>query len=267
MGGSFALKLKEHTIGGWDENEENLSQAKSLGIIDLDFETLEEGLQWSDVILLTIPVSAIKRELPEILNVVNNRQTVIDFGSTKSSICEAVRNHSNRQRFVAAHPIAGTEYSGPEAAFSSLYEKKVMIYCESDYSATDALEVFKGLCQIHNMVMVPMSPEDHDQHLAYISHLSHIIAYSLSNVVLEKERDGQLILELAGSGFASTVRLAKSSPEMWTPIFLDNKTSLLNSMADIMTKLKEMERFLSQDDAQAIYSFLEEGRKIRKILD
>ena len=224
MGCSFGLtlQLNGHEVAGFDKELKNSGKAKERKLISHAFSALDEGLAWAEGIILTIPVTAIKYLLREILEKIRPTQFVIDFGSTKVGICETVANHPKRDRFIAAHPIAGTEYSGPESAFESLYKGKTKIVCEDHLSHPDVLAVFESWCAYSEMTLVQLSPESHDRHLAYISHLSHVIAYSLSNAVLEKERDGQLILELAGSGFASTVRLAKSSPEMWAPIFMEN---------------------------------------------
>ena len=269
IGGSFGLMLKkaDHTIAGYDISQDHLVEAQQLGLIERAFSDLYEALQWADGVILSIPVGAIKESLPKVLDIIQQYQFVIDFGSTKSTICESVAYHENRSRFLAAHPIAGTEYSGPSAAFPGLYEGKTMIMCETEKTDSDVVEIFRGWCALGNMSLVDMTPQNHDKHLAYISHLSHVIAFSLSNAVLEKERDDNLILELAGSGFASTVRLAKSSPEMWTSIFLENQAPLLDAIDNLLSKIETMKDSLSNGDQEKLNQFLEEGREIRKILD
>ena len=269
IGGSFGLNLKQvgHIIGGYDINQEHLNLASALGLIDKSFDHLQAAVDWANGIILSVPVGAIKDLLPQILDLTQDHQFIVDFGSTKSTICQAVAHHQYRSRYLAAHPIAGTEYSGPSAAFAGLYEGKTMITCESDKTDADVLNTFREWCALSNMKLVEMTPENHDKHLAYISHLSHVIAYSLSNAVLEKERDDNLILELAGSGFASTVRLAKSSPEMWTSIFLENQKPLLDAVENLLEKIGAIKASLATDDRKALNDFLEEGRKIRKILD
>lgn len=271
IGGSFSLSIlravSDYEIGGWDLDEENLNEAVKRGIIDRKFESLEISLTWPDLIILATPVSAIRQLLPKILDLINEDQIVVDFGSTKSSICDDVMNHPKRSRFIAAHPIAGTEYSGPEAAFPSLYDGKVMIICEAQKTANEAIQSFEKLCAISNMRLVYMEAKSHDIHLAYISHLSHVIAFSLSHVVLDKEKDGDLILELAGSGFASTVRLAKSDPKMWTPILLDNSEPVIKSIDELVQKLEKVKQMIQEKRGDGLFDFLSEGREIRKILN
>ncbi len=269
IGGSFGLTLKAngHELGGFDQSRDHLEKAKQIGLIQRSYHALTVGLQWADAVILSIPVTGIKEMLPQILDQLRSDQFVIDFGSTKANICRQVTDHPNRSQFLAAHPIAGTEYSGPTAAFQDLYLEKTMIQCEPEKTEARVKSTFREWCRYSHMKIVDMTAEDHDLHLAYISHLSHVIAYSLSNAVLEKERDGKLILELAGSGFASTVRLAKSSPEMWTPIFMENKEPLTHSINDLLEKLNTLKSAIESGDQKALQRFLEEGRKIRKILE
>ena len=271
MGGSFALALRRVDpslrIGGWDHSPENRQEAKRLGIVDEVFESQKSAVSWAECIILTVPVSVILGEIQGLLDLLREDQFIIDFGSTKNSICQAVADHPARSRYIAAHPIAGTEHSGPEAAFAELYHGKVMIACEHEKSAIEIVKVFVRWCESLVMGLTFMSAEEHDKHLAYISHLSHVIAFGLSQTVLDKEKNGEVILELAGSGFASTVRLAKSSPEMWTPILLDNKVSVLESLDSFMEQLGIMKKLIREDDSESLQQYLLEGRKIRKILD
>lgn len=270
IGGSFSLAMQQQKMldqaGGYSRNPENLDKSISLGIIQQKFDSLEAGISWADWIILSIPVDAIVKLLPGILDKLNPGQAVIDFGSTKGSICEAIRNHKNRSQFIAAHPIAGTEYSGPEAAFPKLFENKSMLICEKELTDPDLMEQFEKLCIRLSMKVDYLGATDHDRHLAYISHLSHVTSYALSNAVLAKEKDGSVILEMAGSGFASTVRLAKSSPDMWAPIFLDNKKMVLEAIGQYDSQLKKFQQLLEKDDLEGMMSFLTEGRKIGKIL-
>lgn len=271
IGGSFALALRRIDpslkFGGWDLSMENREEAKSLGIIDETFETQASALEWAECIIMTVPVSVILKEINGLLDHLRSDQFIIDFGSTKNSICQAVAEHPSRSRFIAAHPIAGTEHSGPEAAFAELYHGKVMITCEHEKSDVKIVKVFARWCESLVMGLTFMSAEEHDRHLAYISHLSHVIAFGLSQTVLDKEKNGELILELAGSGFASTVRLAKSSPEMWAPILLDNKAPVLESLDALMDQLVAMKQLINGGDTEGLQQYLQEGRKIRKILD
>jgi prephenate dehydrogenase len=271
IGGSYALSLKKRledlTVFGWDEIQEHLEKALELDIIDQKCDSLTEALQVADWIFLAIPVNSIERILPELLDQIEKGKVIVDFGSTKASICKVVDDHPKRGQFIAAHPISGTEYSGPEAAFDSLFEDKVMIVCDQEKSKVEDVEKFRKQCKVLGMSTTYLGAEEHDVHLAYVSHLSHIISFGLSRTVLQKEESEDKILDLAGSGFASTVRLAKSSPEMWTPIFLKNKTAVLESLDSYLDRIKEFRDLLSKEDEAGIKSYLAEGRAIRKILD
>ncbi|MEM9325127.1 MAG: prephenate dehydrogenase [Bacteroidota bacterium] len=271
IGGSFALSLSrspsDYQLGGWDDNPQHLQEALEANLVAKTFSSMEEGIRWAEAIILAVPISAITELLPSLLDCMTEEQFVVDFGSTKSSICSSVRQHKLRHRYLAAHPIAGTEYSGPRAAFATLYESKVMIVCEAEQADAEVLQSFEKMCALSKMKMVYMEADEHDRHLAYISHLSHVVAYSLSHVVLQKEKDGDVILELAGSGLASTVRLAKSSPEMWTPIFLDNKRPLMDGVGELQRSLTRLNDLIRDHDEAAVFEFLKEGRKIRKILE
>lgn len=270
IGGSFALALKKRlediTVYGWDENPQHLEEASSLGIIDHRAESLEQAIDYSEWLVLAIPVHAIEAILPDCLKQLRPEQVVVDFGSTKKSICDAAEGLNNRNQFIAAHPIAGTEYSGPAAAFANLYEDKVMIVCDQEQSDDQSVQAFRKLCKMIGMSTTYLGAEEHDLHLAYVSHLSHVIAFGLSNTVLNAEKHDERILDLAGSGFASTVRLAKSSPEMWTPIFLKNKKAILESVDNYLEQVTRFRQLLENEDSDSITSFLENGRKIRKIL-
>lgn len=268
IGGSFSLALKnrEFEFGGISLSEKTLDEAKELGIITNSFLNLEEGIKWADWIILSIPVDAIKKMLPEILNQIKEHQLVIDFGSTKAAICRSVENHTNRNQYIAAHPIAGTEYSGPSAAFPNLYKGKRLIICESQKCRKPDLEKFLNVCKQIGFDITEMDADEHDRHLAYISHLSHLTSYALSSTVLEKERNGEVILKLSGSGFASTVRLAKSSPDMWAPIFIENKDMIIEGIDSYTDHLNALRNHIEKEDHQAIVNFLTEARQIRKIL-
>lgn len=270
IGGSYALSLKKRfediTIYGWDENQEHLSRALELGIIDESCTSTSDALQKGDWNFLAVPVNTIEGLLPKLLDQLQDETVLIDFGSTKKMICEAVNDHPKRSQFIAAHPISGTEYSGPEAAFDSLFEDKVMIVCEQEKSKPSFVETFRKQCKALGMTTSYLSAEEHDVHLAYVSHLSHVISFGLSRTVLDKEEDEGKILDLAGSGFESTVRLAKSSPEMWTPIFLKNRVAILESLDKYQSRISEFRELLSNEDEAGIQEYLTEGRAIRKIL-
>ncbi|MBV6646447.1 MAG: prephenate dehydrogenase [Cyclobacteriaceae bacterium] len=270
IGGSFSLAIQElyghWVMGGVSRKESTLDRAEELGLISERFSGWEAAVDWADWIILSIPVNAIQKMLPSLLDQVKDHQVVVDFGSTKGGICANVDDHPRRHQFIPAHPIAGTEYSGPEAAFSSLFKDKTMVICDPERVETKSLQAFVKVVNEIGMNISYLGAEEHDRHLAYISHLSHVTSFSLSHAVLQKERDGEVLLELAGSGFASTVRLAKSSPEMWAPIFLDNKKMLLESMETYHAHFTRLKSLLEADDLEGIISFLEKGREIRKIL-
>lgn len=269
IGGSFSLALKGKRnlqFGGFDLNRDNLTVAEEVGIIDLSFQDYTTAIQWADLILLTVPVNTIKELLPTTLDLVEAGQVVVDFGSTKASICEVADLHPKRTQFIAAHPIAGTEHSGPSAAFDTLFKDQNLILCDTEKSERSLLEWFEGLAKAAGFYLTKMDAVEHDRHLAYISHLSHISSYVLSNTVLRKEEDGEVILDLAGSGFESTVRLAKSSPAMWSSIFLENKEMILNGISAYKEELTRLEDLIKEDQADKISAYLEEGRRIRKIL-
>jgi len=268
IGGSFSLALKKRNFqfAGLSRSEKTLDTAKERGIISKKFLNLEEAIAWTDWIILSIPVDAIKKMLPNILDQISDKQMVIDFGSTKAAICQVVKNHPRRNQFIAAHPIAGTEYSGPSAAFPDLYKGKRLIICEDELSKPEELATFLSIAIDVGFEITKMGAEEHDRHLAYISHLSHVTSYALSNTVLEKERNGEVILELSGSGFASTVRLAKSSPEMWCPIFIENKEMILESIDSYMEQMERLKNLIEAENETGLKTFLAEAREIRKIL-
>ena len=269
IGGSFSLALKhrkELEFAGLDLDHEVLDEAEKLGIISRSFQDIQQGVEWADMIILSVPVKAIRELLPEFLETIKDHQVVVDFGSTKGSICQQVEGHPKRAQFIAAHPIAGTEHSGPSAAFPELFKDKNLILCDVELTNQEMLEGFEELAIQAGFYITKMDSKEHDRHLAYISHLSHITSYVLSNAVLKKEKDGEVILDLAGSGFESTVRLAKSSPSMWRSIFMENKEMVLKGIDAYKKELELLEKYIETGDESAIDHYLEEGRKIRKIL-
>ncbi|MEP5612021.1 MAG: prephenate dehydrogenase [Cyclobacteriaceae bacterium] len=270
IGGSYALSLKKRfediEIYGWDENKGHLNRALDLGLIDHACDSTSDALQKGDWNFLAVPVNTIEVLLPDLLDQLEENNVLIDFGSTKKLICVAVKDHPKRSQFIAAHPISGTEYSGPDAAFDSLFEDKVMIVCEQEKSSPSFIEGFRKQCKALGMSTTYLTAEEHDIHLAYVSHLSHVISFGLSRTVLDKEEDENKILDLAGSGFESTVRLAKSSPEMWTPIFLKNREAILESLGKYQNRIAEFRELLANEDESGIQNYLKEGRTIRKIL-
>ncbi|MCQ2608818.1 MAG: prephenate dehydrogenase [Bacteroidales bacterium] len=269
IGGSIALSARgfETQIIGVDANEENLKTALKLGIIDKSMSR-DEAIKIADLVVLSIPVDAAREMLPSILDNIREDAVVIDTGSTKVGICDKVRNHPRRKNFVATHPMAGTEFSGPTAAFKGLFADKKTIICEKELSADFALERALFLYKLLGMSVLYMTPSDHDKHIAYVSHLTHVIAYALSITVQEIEKNEEKkIFEMAGSGFASTVRIAKSSSEMWTPIFRQNAQYLTDSIDKYIDVLKEFKQLIVEDKTAELFDLIKEANAIKKVLD
>lgn len=270
IGGSLAKSIREHNqyseIIGHDNSPEHESTALELKLVDRCLP-LEELIQSCDLILLTIPVNHAKNILPEILSSCDESKVVIDFGSTKSGIATSVKEHDNRSLFVAAHPIAGTENTGPSAAIDGLFTKKVCIICEKDLSSEKALKTAEQLFQDLAMKVLYMDAEEHDRHIAYVSHLSHISSFVLGKTVLEIEKDEENIFNMAGSGFASTVRLAKSSPAMWSPIFEQNAEHLSKALDAYIDNLQEFKKLIDQKDKKSLYDLMSKTNDIRRVLD
>lgn len=268
IGGSTALALRNKPgIGrllGVDRSEKNLAKAVELGLVD-EGVSLDEAIAQAKVIILTIPVDGILKLLPDLLDKVTD-QVVIDMGSTKAQILAAVDQHPKRGRLVASHPMAGTEYSGPEAAVEGLLKGKVMVYTEATRSDEDAFEIADQITELLEMQPTFMNAEEHDAHTAYISHISHITSMALALTVLEKEKSQGRIFELAGAGFASTVRLAKSSPDMWTPIFQQNRNNVLEVLKEHIFQLEQMYRVLEKEDYPTLHKLIRKSNKIKRIL-
>lgn len=269
IGGSMALKLKQKEfvtkVFGVDFNEKHLLEAKNLNIID-EISTLEDAVENVDLIIIAIPVDATKKLLPHLLDLISDKQTVLDVGSTKSGIIKSIENHPKRKRFVGTHPMWGTENSGPEAATASAFGERAAVICDAENSDTDALELVKKLYENLEMSLLYMNSEDHDIHTAYISHISHITSYALANTVLEKEREEDTIFQLASSGFSSTVRLAKSHPEMWVPIFKQNKENVLDVLNEHITQLRKFKSALEKENYELLEELITNANKIRGIL-
>tara|TARA_B100001769_G_scaffold141932_1_gene111208 strand:+ start:122 stop:976 length:855 start_codon:yes stop_codon:yes gene_type:complete len=268
IGGSFALEIKkifpDSNIIGIDNSKENLDQAINLGIIDAIGSI--DDITNPFMILLAIPVKSIINILPNILDKSTQDTIVIDFGSTKNSICKSVMNHKNRSNFVAAHPIAGTEFSGPNAAHYGLFDNKNIIICEHEKSNENiintALEIFSKM----KMIVSYMDSISHDKHIAYVSHLSHLSSFMLGKTVMDEEESEKNIFDMAGSGFESTVRLAKSSPKMWTDIFDDNKANVLKSLSDYINNLELIKDLIESNKFEELESQLKKTNYIKKIL-
>jgi prephenate dehydrogenase len=269
IGGSFSLDIQEAypeaKVYGIDHNAAHLAEAKKLGVIH-ESATFAD-LSQADFVFITIPVDASLNLIPEVLGIIHDDAVVIDAGSTKQSICEAVAEHPKRRNFLAAHPIAGTEFSGPKAALKGLYKEKTNIICEVEKTAfklqEKALDIFSKI----GMRIRYMDPVSHDRHIAYVSHLSHISSFMLGKTVIEKEKNERDIFDMAGSGFESTVRLAKSSPAMWTPIFEQNKTNVIETLEEYIRNLERFKQLMQEDNFKAIYEEMENANHIRNILN
>lgn len=269
IGGSMALALRkafpEVEIVASDSSEEHLEMAIERRLIDRA-ATLEE-VGSAGVVIVAVPVDIAPLVVNKVLDLVNSETLVFDAGSTKSKLCNAISEHPNRRNFLAAHPIAGTEFSGPAAAVSDLFENKTNIICEVEKTAfrlqERALEIFQKI----GMRIRYMDPQAHDRHIAYVSHLSHISSFMLGKTVLEKEKNERDIFDLAGSGFASTVRLAKSSPAMWTPIFRQNKTNVLETLTEYINNLSHFKTLLENDNFQQLFEEMEKTNHIKTILN
>lgn len=269
IGGSMALKLREKNLAsfiyGIDNNTQHISDALQLKIIDAGVD-LEHGIKNSDLIILAIPVDAARKLLPSVLDLVSDQQTVMDAGSTKAGIVHAVKNHPKRSRFVAFHPMWGTENNGPKSAIAESFSGKAGVICNKEESADDALANVEKVVNALDMHMIYMNAEDHDVHTAYISHISHITSYALANTVLEKEREEETIFQLASSGFSSTVRLAKSHPEMWVPIFKQNKENVLDVLNEHITQLRKFKSALEKENYEYLEELISNANRIRGIL-
>jgi len=269
IGGSLALELKKiswATIYGIDNNAEHLQKALDLGII-YEKATLSI-VKEVDVVIIAVPVNIIPELTVQVLDLISDNTLVFDVGSTKNKVCKAVRNHPKRKNFVAIHPISGTEFSGPDAAIYNLFTNKVNIICEQKLSSKKMVSRVVSLFEDIKMRNVFMdSAEQHDQHIAYVSHLSHISAFMLGKTVLEIEPNENRIFDMAGSGFESTVRLAKSNPETWTPIFLQNKPNILKSLNEYINNLKTFKTLIENESTEEVYEIMHNTNRIKNILD
>ena len=268
IGGSLALELKKSTwatVYGLDKNSDHLEKALELGIIykKIGLDRIHE----MDVVIIAVPVNIIPELSVKVLDLIGENTLVFDVGSTKATVCDAIRQHPKRKNFVALHPIAGTEFSGPEAAIYDLFTDKVNIICEKELSSSEMIErvktIFKGL-KMKNVFME--SAVQHDMHIAYVSHLSHISSFMLGKTVLEIEQDEKTIFNMAGSGFASTVRLAKSNPETWTPIFMQNRENLLKSLEEYIKNLNQFKEILTRKSADDVLDIMKNTNRIKDVL-
>ncbi|SED12992.1 prephenate dehydrogenase [Tenacibaculum sp. MAR_2009_124] len=269
IGGSLALDIKEEfknsTIFGIDINDHHIKEAIELGVIQK--EATIDSIQEADVVIISVPVDVSLDLTKKVLDNISENTLVIDVGSTKVDICKNIENHPNRRNFLAAHPIAGTEFSGPKAALRNLYRGKTNIICEVEKTAFKLQERALSIFSKIGMRIRYMDPKSHDKHIAYVSHLSHISSFMLGKTVIEKEKNERDIFDMAGSGFASTVRLAKSSPAMWTPIFKQNKTNVIETLEEYILNLQQFKELMQQDNFEEIYKEMENTNHIKQILN
>lgn len=269
IGGSMAIDLRKKGVAtrliGVDQNEDHAVEALRLGIVD-EIKNVEDAVTDTDLIILAIPVTAMVGIIADLLNKVDSGVIIIDTGSTKAAICNSVRLNNKRGQFVAAHPIAGTENSGPEAAFSGLFTNKTMIVCERELSSSASMAVAENVFAALGVKTIFMNPVEHDKHVAYVSHLSHVSSFLLGQTVMDIEKDEKNIFDLAGSGFASTVRLAKSSPDMWAPIFEQNVEYLSQALLEYIMHLQRFHYHLMKKDSKEIHRIMTEANEIRRVL-
>ena len=268
IGCSLANRLKEtgfaKKIIGVDNSHINLKIAQQLGWIDESMQ-LDDAVAQSALIIIAIPVDATLQLLPALLNKLD-KQVLMDVGSTKGMLCNAVSDNIKRGRFVASHPMWGTEKEGPQAVIKDAFKGRVAVICEKEKSDADALKMVEGLYGIIGMKLVFMESAVHDMHAAYVSHISHIASYALSLTVLEKEKEEDAIFELASGGFESTVRLAKSNPAMWVPIFMQNKENVLDVLNEHIAQLRKIKSCLEKDNFIYLQELIENANKIKRIL-
>lgn len=269
IGGSFSLSLKERglvkNVIGVGNTASGINKALELGLID-ETLPLEEAVKKSDLIYVAIPVDVTVPVMRQIMDCMTEKQIVADAGSTKQALCESLADHPLRRRFVASHPMWGTEYSGPEAAVRGAFGGRACVICEKEKTDPDAVETMENIYKSLGMHMVYMDADSHDMHAAYISHISHITSFALANTVLEKEKEDSAIFELAGGGFESTVRLAKSNPAMWGPIFKQNREHVLDVLNEHIAQLRKFKSCLEKENYAYLQELMENANKIRRIL-
>lgn len=271
IGGSMAIDLKANGFAekcfGLDSGRESQKRALELGLVDA-IHPLEILISSSDILVVAVPVDNTVEVLPELLNQIKDDQILIEVGSTKGLIENAIKNHPNRKRFVSTHPMAGTEFSGPDAAIPNLFKGKRGVICDQEASDSTAVKIIEDLYRDGlQMQLIYMDSAEHDLHTAYISHISHICSFALANTVLEKEKNEKRIFELASTGFESTVRLAKSSPETWIQIFHQNQENLLDVLDEYINTLLKYKGFLLSESYGKLKEELAKANDIKRILN
>jgi prephenate dehydrogenase len=270
ISGSFSLALKERglvkNVIGVSRTASSIGKALELGLID-EALPLDEAVDKSDLIYVAIPVDVTLPVMRQIMDRVTDRQIVADAGSTKHALCALLADHPMRRRFVATHPMWGTEYSGPESAVRDAFAGRSCVICEKEKSDPDALDTMERIYRdVLKMHLVYMDADSHDMHAAYISHIAHITSFALANTVLEKEKEDSAIFDLAGGGFESTVRLAKSNPSMWLPIFKQNREHVLDVLNEHIAQLRKFKSCLEKENYEYLNDLMENANKIRRIL-
>jgi prephenate dehydrogenase len=269
ISGSVALALKEKKLAkhiiGVSRTEASSRKAIELGLID-EALPLEEAVKKSDFIYVAIPVDATLPVMKTIMDLITDKQIVTDAGSTKQVLCSLLSDHPMRKQFVASHPMWGTEYSGPEAAVKDAFIGRACVICEKEKSGKEVLDTVEKIYHELGMHTIYMGAEAHDVHTAYISHISHITSFALANTVLEKEREEDAIFELASAGFESTVRLAKSNPAMWVPIFMQNRENILDVLNEHISQLRKFKACLEKENNEYLLELIENANKIRRII-
>jgi len=269
ISGSFALGLKDKGLAkniiGVSRTQASSKKALELGFID-EALPLEEAVKKADLIYVAIPVDTTLPVMKTIMDLITDKQIVADAGSTKQVLCESLSDHPMRKRFVATHPMWGTEYSGPEAAVRDAFIGRACVICEKEKSDRDAVDAIEKIYRELGMHIIYMNAADHDMHTAYISHISHITSFALANTVLEKEKEENAIFELASAGFESTVRLAKSNPAMWAPIFMQNRENILDVLNEHISQLRKFKACLEKENEEYLLELIENANKIRKII-
>ncbi len=269
IGGSMALTLRANSLAasiiGVESNPTHAATAIERGIVD-EILPLEDAVRKADVIIISIPVDSTEKLVPQILSLLNDNQVVMDVGSNKKAVCDIVSSHEKRGRFVATHPMWGTEYSGPAAAKSDGFAGNAVVICNREQSDKDAVKVVLKIYETLQMKIVFMNAGAHDIHAAYVSHISHITSFALANTVLEKEKEESAIFEMASGGFESTVRLAKSNPDMWLPIFRQNRENVLDVLNEHIAQLKKFRSCFEKDNYEYMRNLMENANKIKRII-
>jgi prephenate dehydrogenase len=269
ISGSFSLALKRQGLAkkviGVSRTQASAQRAIELGLID-EALPLKEAVQQSDFIYVAIPVDVTIPMMQQVMDLVTDQQIVADAGSTKHALCDALTSHPMRHRFIATHPMWGTEYSGPEAAVHDAFAGRACVICEKEKTDAGVVEKIEQIYKLLGMHIIYMDADSHDMHAAYVSHISHITSFALANTVLEKEKEENTIFELAGGGFESTVRLAKSNPAMWVPIFMQNRENVLDVLNEHISQLRKFKACLEKENYAYLQELIEHANTIRKII-